>query len=810
MYSQQLTPMSRMSAKQRAFQSLPRSLRRRTASHNAKRIPKRLRARAEKEMAVDNTPVIHAKKLKAYARVKQMAIERKLQRSKEVYKDLEKGEGFGPTGIYNRAGTNQLAVPPPGKSMYQHRQKNKTWLPTHVWHAKRAHLETKWGFSVVKTPTAKSYRPTHRASTIAGAVAWDTSFYSTIILESNSIESLKAALAKITQCRMPGSQRYIAASRCWEGMMYDSSSLLGPGLVYWCFREADDISSPLRVIVRTHPSCFSSLFDYLTSIRASMSGGDSFNINDCRFTIGSIRITGPSSLPSLTSVLKLPDSSSPALKRVWKSLGSIANAASLPRNVVVALEAKDPRFLYPPQPARKAKETELIELTTEWPEKEVVNPSPLFTPDGVNKSYVNQSSQKEVDRRKRSAGPGVQVASLESDPTIPFIIMKHTDNSLTVLLPWGWVMPVWHSLMHINDVHLGGTDQSHQIALESGRPHFPDDFPATRAGTIAEHEKGEDRKKSWSGKPPGKRAPYYRLKLRRGEIRGEIGSPFRCDWQYLYECEMKLPHVPRDIIDERTQKVITVVAAEKVTEEVTGEVEENAEVVEHGDAEEDAEMAEVDDATKKPDQQEIAASPMELDVPEKAISKKSKSSSKGKGKGKSNSKKIKHTTAETKVYTPPNLPCHVSFSNANVNVNVNVNATSPFQTIQTTLVKVRFLHRGSPSSGARIYSLPPNERDQWLKALKTKQTALEGFPECPPKQYLVGFVSTGSFNLKEGTGFGIGAVLSRVLVENSDGSIGSIGSGSGSGSGYGGCYCLVRNVGAATTRIAKCEKVDLV
>jgi len=36
----------------RAFQQVPRELRRRTASHNVKRVPKRLRARAAKEVSV--------------------------------------------------------------------------------------------------------------------------------------------------------------------------------------------------------------------------------------------------------------------------------------------------------------------------------------------------------------------------------------------------------------------------------------------------------------------------------------------------------------------------------------------------------------------------------------------------------------------------------------------------------------------------------------------------------------------------------------------------------------------------------------
>ena len=48
----------------RAFQEVPRDLRRRTASHNVKRVPKRLQRRAGREMLEDNTPTIKANKRK--------------------------------------------------------------------------------------------------------------------------------------------------------------------------------------------------------------------------------------------------------------------------------------------------------------------------------------------------------------------------------------------------------------------------------------------------------------------------------------------------------------------------------------------------------------------------------------------------------------------------------------------------------------------------------------------------------------------------------------------------------------------------
>jgi ribonuclease P/MRP protein subunit POP1 len=40
---------------QRAFQDVPRALRRRSASHNVKRVPRRLREKAAKEMISDGT-----------------------------------------------------------------------------------------------------------------------------------------------------------------------------------------------------------------------------------------------------------------------------------------------------------------------------------------------------------------------------------------------------------------------------------------------------------------------------------------------------------------------------------------------------------------------------------------------------------------------------------------------------------------------------------------------------------------------------------------------------------------------------------
>lgn len=47
---------SRKALSQRAFQQVPKELRRRTASHNVKRVPKRLQARAKREVCIAGCP----------------------------------------------------------------------------------------------------------------------------------------------------------------------------------------------------------------------------------------------------------------------------------------------------------------------------------------------------------------------------------------------------------------------------------------------------------------------------------------------------------------------------------------------------------------------------------------------------------------------------------------------------------------------------------------------------------------------------------------------------------------------------------
>ena len=75
------------------------------------------------------------------------------------------------------------------------RQVDKQWLPTHLYHAKRFHMDTLWGYRLARTPTLKSFRPAYRASQ-KRAIVSDTSYFGTLELEGGRAD-LVAILSRM-------------------------------------------------------------------------------------------------------------------------------------------------------------------------------------------------------------------------------------------------------------------------------------------------------------------------------------------------------------------------------------------------------------------------------------------------------------------------------------------------------------------------------------------------------------------------------------------------------------------------------------
>jgi ribonuclease P/MRP protein subunit POP1 len=502
-----------------------------------------------------------------------------------------------------------------------------------------------------------------------------------------------------------------------------------------------------KLFIRVHPSAFLQLWNELLEI--SKRQNPPVMVEDLRFEIGSIEITGPGSTEALLAALKplVPDGAEPPAgspEAIWTSLLGVSNPSSLPQNAVLGFSVSDPRLHFPPRtlkpPASDPEMQNLAILLSTWsPDATQISPA-LFDRRARLATTRELPSQKAINRRRTLAGPGVYPPAEASDPKIPVMILASRSTSQsknnnapgtwTVLLPWKCVLPLWYSLMYYplssgGNVRFGGLKEQQQLAFEAGEPWFPGDFPGTCAGwewNIREREKA---KQEWERRPKGRRTEFDSLDLGNGR-KGEIGHGWACDWERLVQGP------PKDSASESNE------AKEK---------ERSQDVEEQDIPMSDAEQQAVDG------------------------------------------------------HAPPLNIHHLPLSKAEAPLN-NLSHTTDQAALTT--VKISLLHRGTPTPAARIYRLPttnPELRQKWLRLasdeLKSKnrkathsQDHLQQSAEppagqedarqklaaslitptadtesrqdhlpVPTEEDLIGFVTTGNYNLSEGKGTGIGSIL---------------------------------------------------
>lgn len=574
----------------RAFQQVPRGLRRRTASHNPKRVPRRLRARARKEMHEDNTPLVESRKRKprtTRARIRAQTAKRlrilaarkrkkKEKKSKEASADdngntqasKETTKDVGVVGRKPRPKIrrNALNDPPKPPAKFRKRQIDKTWLPTHRWHAKRARMtepkEPLWRFAIPLTPNEKIYRPTHRAQGERGTMVWDMTYMSTIGLYG-SYAGMERVLKKVgvthDSCWNDKGRRWRQGTRAWTGTLSrERAQVQRPmcqSTVFWDpepqqnTETGDDKKIQRRVFLRVHPSAFLELFNEL--LRLTKMESPRMYIEDLRFEIGSIELSGPASTEALLSVLSAyPSGSNPKNKHaeLFESLQGLTNPAALPNNSVLNFTIQDPRLRYPPRkmdfPETEQAQMHLLQTIASWPAEEALQPSLLFDRDARHKASC-LPSQKSINRRRSKITPGVLLKPTVLDPAIPITLIAsrsavgtQAQGTWTLLAPWKCILPLWYSIVHCPLVSGGnprfaGLNETMQVAFERSLPWFPADFLGTDAGAEWELEQRRIRKRDWAKRPKSKRVEWASLNLGAGR-QGEMGDGHACDFEFLF------------------------------------------------------------------------------------------------------------------------------------------------------------------------------------------------------------------------------------------------------------------------------------
>lgn len=583
----------------RAFQVVPRDMRRRTASHNAKRLPKRLRRRARHEMQVDNTPTVDSRRRKprtTKARIraetaKRLGILAKRKRNRQL-KDAADKAAAGDAMVVDsyvqsrparpKVKKNTLLDPPKKRSKFAKRQREKVWLPTHIWHTKRARMteptDPLWNFSIPLTPTEKVYRPTHRASTIKGAMCWDTSYTSTIRLHGNP-DHLDLLIGldmcrdgKAMQKKVRDGAR--AMTQLWRVGNKKGSILPGEGslqtvatVIYNPEAETAAVSGPgengsvkssRMLLIRVHPASFQQVWDEL--LRQIKLHSLHVTLQDLRWEIGSIEIAGPGCTESLKGILRPSKKKGKPRESIdftdlnaktFSELPAGTNPASLPKNVILSFNIEDPRLHYPPKtyhdPPSETGDIglEFANTLAHWPADAGLKPSPLFD-DEARRRAAELPSLSSLNRRKAARVPGKELEPIPADPPIPIILVASrgditgsgTHGSWTLMAPWKCILPIWHSLVHYplstgGNPRFGGLNELRQVTYEQGLPWFPGDYPGTLAGLEWEFRERERREREWKRRPKSKRPVWESLDLGAGR-KGEIGSGFACDWELLF------------------------------------------------------------------------------------------------------------------------------------------------------------------------------------------------------------------------------------------------------------------------------------
>jgi len=746
-------------------------------------------------MAEDNTPTVTARKRKPSGH-QRLRLELAKNAQTPISKVVNKKQKLA-TGIIQprepRVKKNLLQKPDKPKAKFRKRQIHKAWLPTHMFHAKRAHMtppkEPLWRMAIPLSPTQKGYRPTHRASTLRGAIAWDMSYMSTISLEGPE-QSICGVLKALGVGKDDGEQfwskrtaKWLKGTRSWQGWLYVRNGWptqsIAPGVIIWCPRPQENGSSTedsgkmndtqlkRQVFIRVHPSAFLQLWQEL--LRLSKIQKPGVVVSDLRFEIGSIELVGPASAEALAGALSLhhahkQEGNEPSgIEKVWDVLRNVTSPSNLPADAVLALNIADPRLRHPaktqgPEASAEAQNC-LVDVLAAWPVDKGRHPSTLFSRTARWTAQRSMPSQKAINRRKALADPGQYPDPKPTDPTIPIIVLPSrgqngAQGSWTILMPWKCVLPVWYSLLYYplsteGTIRFGGLDQKRQIAFEHGVPWFPGDYPGTDAGDEWATRENARRKKDWEKRPKGRRVEYDSVKLGNTSTgsKGEIGGGWACDWSRL----VKLPQKDSD-----------------------------------GDT----------------------------------------------GMG-----------IETKMHRVPLQLAKSVLATRKTNTASATAATAIIQPGGLITVNVTLLQRGVPAVCARIYRLPrsnPELLQQWLSLLEqtkgkkqqskstrlprpasnapnheqqrylaetllldksddTMQQAGDAIdPSVPDEEDLLGFVTTGNFNLAEGKGTGVGSILlERVLHDG----------GANANLGADKHLCIVRESGQTLGRLARWELV---
>jgi len=504
-------------ANARAFQSLPRYLRRRTMSHNIYRLPIHLRRRGQREIESS------AQHNKSGALLKEKKPVRKSKRR--------------PAYLLRN---------------YTRRQKKYVWLETHIWHAKRMKMLQLWDHKIAKAVSGKAVRSTFRASSHL-CTLYDCSYYTCIQitgLEKNIVQ-LFSSITDPDSISVEN-KAYLSGSREGSVQLYYPHRFpyhfICPANFLWK-QERIDISNnnnnknrERMMWIWIHPAALKEVIyifekestKYNIKIqsldqqlqRFELTGSKSHHI------LNSILYTKQQQQTSTTSTSTSLDSTT-----LWNLLSGLRTPATLPKGTVISLDVLDPR-LYCRVPQEIALQTKSIAKPNKPQQQQQANTTTIPSINQVivnwNKTcnqiavsdLWNQESRSTMTNKFESINSVNQRRktihnnpnSSENDKfSTPSIMLIQRDGGVTrgygsgwdLIIPAGWAMAFWLPLIYSGAWAIGIEDRD-RFLLEQALPSFPRDYPDCKSHREYMNLISNDKENIYKRTPKAKKTKLFK------------------------------------------------------------------------------------------------------------------------------------------------------------------------------------------------------------------------------------------------------------------------------------------------------------
>ncbi|ORY32347.1 POP1-domain-containing protein [Neocallimastix californiae] len=485
---------------QRVFQSLPRHLRRRAASHNIKRIPLQFRKKAYWERKNDPNPKLPPQKPKNR-------------------KDKRK-----PGTIIEE---------------YNRRSANVKWLETHVWHSKRMKMCEKWGYKLAEYPREKGRKIIYKDEKYT-CLLHDASYYQCIEI-NGTVNDIKNVFNPIIDLSISSitSNRYIKGNKLGNSKIYEFKkypfNTIAPITFLWKAIKNNEVDYKRTLWLWVHPSSCQDIINEIENSKNFLKISD-VKVDLMKDEIIMFQLAGPRSHAILQETLNLCNINTENIKinedahKIWENLKFLRTPSSLPAGVVLGLTVHDPRLSNFKKMEKRISEisekdqNEINKICNKWPDN--VAFSSIW--DGELRKSLNNNKCTEDSlnkRRNESLIPGTPLEPLENDSKIPILlaqrgatnyIISNDKQSKELLYGWnlyipkGWAMAFFKPLVFAG-ARVIGLNNIYELYFESSISCYPYDYIETKSYKNYIDQKAKKEEEIYNRKPISKRPNYLKL-----------------------------------------------------------------------------------------------------------------------------------------------------------------------------------------------------------------------------------------------------------------------------------------------------------